>query len=128
MANDPNDHQAERWQARLASLETRLEMLETSIKGEADRMRLSAESVGGLADELRGLLGGGRNLVDLLNDFGDRVSVLASLEKRVADASREVSDEVSSKLDDEASQRRDRDAALEAGFARLVEQVGNLQM
>ncbi|MEY2437893.1 MAG: hypothetical protein QOF97_2729, partial [Acidimicrobiaceae bacterium] len=71
MANDANDHQAERWQARLASLETRLEMLETAIRGEADRVRMSAEAVDAVAEDFRGLLGGSRNLIDLMNDFGD---------------------------------------------------------
>src|SRR6478672_2517972 len=47
------DRTDERWQARLGSLETRLEMLETAIKGEVERMRATAGAVDALADDFR---------------------------------------------------------------------------
>src|SRR3954454_2004121 len=80
----PSDsHQAERWQARLGSLDTRLEMLETNIRSEVDRLRASAGTVDALADDFRSTVGGTRNLVELASDISERVGVLHSLESGV---------------------------------------------
>src|SRR5689334_22362386 len=51
------DFQDERWHARLAGLETRLQMLETAIRTEVERMRAVAGAVDALADDFRGTVG-----------------------------------------------------------------------
>lgn len=84
----------ERWEARLGSLETRLQMLETSLKAEVDRIQLAAEGVDGLVGDLRGTIGETRNVTELVNDIGDRLTLLHSLEGTVTDAARNVADSV----------------------------------
>ncbi|MEY2569974.1 MAG: hypothetical protein QOE63_324, partial [Acidimicrobiaceae bacterium] len=93
---------AERWDARLGSLETRLEMLETAIKSEVDRVKLSADDIGALVDEFRSTIGDTRNLADLANDIGDRLTLLHSLEATVSGAASAVADEVKERLGETA--------------------------
>ncbi|HUS62305.1 MAG TPA: hypothetical protein VMY34_08915, partial [Acidimicrobiales bacterium] len=70
----------ERWDARLGRLEIRLEMLETGIRTEVERIKLVAENIEGISSEFQGTVGGTRNLLDLVNDIGDRLSMLHRIE------------------------------------------------
>ena len=75
------DHQGDRWQARLGSLETRLEMLETAIRVEVERIRGAAGAVDALADDFKSTVGGTHNLVDLAANISDRLASLETLER-----------------------------------------------
>jgi len=101
------DHQAERWQARLGSLETRFEMLETAIRSEVDRLRATAGAVDALADDFRTTVGGTKNLVDLAGDINDRVAVLHQLEREVRGATQEIADTVAARIAAEAEARQE---------------------
>src|SRR5437764_7708849 len=48
-----SEHREDRWQAKLGSLETRLGMMETTIRSEVERMRAAAGAVDALADEFK---------------------------------------------------------------------------
>src|SRR3954469_24040479 len=84
------DHQGDRWQARLGSLETRLEMLETAIRVEVERIRGAAGSVDALADDFKTAVGGTHDLVDLAAGLNERLASLETLERGVRGAAQDV--------------------------------------
>src|SRR3954464_10151052 len=88
------DHQGDRWQARLGSLETRLEMLETAIRGEVERIRAAVGSVDASADDFRATVGQTHTLVDLAEQLGARLGSLQSLERQVRGAAQDVASTV----------------------------------
>src|SRR3954469_24950525 len=77
------DYQSDRWQARLGSLETRLEMLETAIRAEVERIRGTVGAVDALADDFKTTVGNTHSLVALAADISERISTLDSLERGV---------------------------------------------
>jgi chromosome segregation ATPase len=109
----------DRWQARLGSLETRLEMLETAIRGEVERIRATAGAVDALADDFKVTVGGTHNLVDLAATISDRLGALESLERGVRGAAQDVAGMVESRLDRDASERD----AQQASIAERVQEV-----
>ena len=120
-----SDHQSDRWQARLGSLETRLEMLETSIKGEVERMRAATGAVDALAEDFRSTVGGTRSLVDLAGDVGERLLELQALSRQVRGAAQDVASSVEARLDQDATDRERREGAIVARVDEaLAERVG----
>ena len=116
------DHQAERWQARLGSLETRLEMLETAIRSEVERVRAAAGAVDALADDFRSTVGDTQSLVGLASEIGNRLDVLEGLERQVRGAAQDVAGSVSSRLDRDAADRDERDRALADRITETIAQ------
>jgi chromosome segregation ATPase len=92
----------ERWDARLGRLEIRLEMLETGIRTEVERIKLVAENIEGISSEFQGTVGGTRSLLDLVNDIGDRLSMLHRIEATVSASSSAVAEQVRGHLEETA--------------------------
>ncbi len=69
----------DKWQARLGGLETRLSMLESTIRSEADRVHTAASVVDSVADELRATLGTSRSMEELAGDIRNGVDLLSEL-------------------------------------------------
>ncbi|HEX4821164.1 MAG TPA: hypothetical protein VFV00_13260 [Acidimicrobiales bacterium] len=115
-----SEHQADRWQAKLGSLETRLGMMETTIRSEVERMRAAAGAVDALADEFRSTVGDTQNLVGLASDIGDRLDLLAGLERSVRGAAQDVATSVSDRLDRDASNREQRERELADRIADTI--------
>src|SRR3954471_3249311 len=123
-----SDHQGERWQARWGSLETRLEMLETAIRSEVERMRATTGAVDALADDFRSTVGGTRTLVELAGNIGDQLGALQALERQVRGASQEIASVVEARLDQDASERWARDDALtEQLRSTVAERVDHIE-
>ena len=120
------DHQGDRWQARLGSLETRLEMLETSIRVEVERIRATVGAVDALADDFKTTVGGTHNLVDLAANISDRIGTLESLERGVRGAAQDIATSVEDRLDREASDRQHRDDSLAERVGGVLERVDQL--
>src|SRR5581483_2364137 len=97
---------------RLGSLETRLEMIETAIRTEVERMRGTAGAVDALAEDFRATVGDTRSLVSLTNDIGERLAVLHTLEREARDAATEVAAAIEQRLDRDAAGREERDRSL----------------
>src|SRR5687768_5488835 len=55
---------SERWLARLSGLETRLAMLESSVKSEVDRLRAACGVVDMVSDEFRSTIGSAQAMID----------------------------------------------------------------
>jgi len=115
-----SEHQADRWQAKLGSLETRLGMLETTIRSEVERMRAAAGAVDALADEFRSTVGDTQSLVGLASEIGDRLELLEGLERRVRGAAQDVATSVSDRLEQEASDREQRERELADRIAETI--------
>jgi uncharacterized coiled-coil DUF342 family protein len=107
-----SEHQSDRWQAKLGSLETRLGMMETTIRSEVERMRAAAGAVDALADEFRSTVGDTQSLVGLASELGDRLEFLEGLERRVRGATQDVATTMSDQLEQAASDRAQRDRDL----------------
>jgi len=115
-----SEHQSDRWQAKLGSLETRLGMLETTIRSEVERMRAAAGAVDALADEFRSTVGDTQSLVGLASEIGDRLELLEGLERRVRGAAQDVATSVSDRLEQEASDREQRERELADRIAETI--------
>ena len=85
-SSSTTDHAGDRWQARLASLETRLEMLETAIRVEVERIRGAAGNFDALADDFKSTVGGTHDLVELATVINARLAALESIEEGVRTA------------------------------------------
>ena len=120
------DYQSDRWQARLGSLETRLEMLETAIRVEVERIRGTVGAVDALADDFKATVGSTHNLVDLAADISDRISTLDSLERGVRGAAQEIATTVDNRFDQEAALRERRDSTLAERVSGVLERVDEL--
>src|SRR5436190_23157405 len=62
----------EKWIARLTSLETRLSMVESTVRSESERVAAAARSVDALAGTLRGALEGAENVAATGRDLEGR--------------------------------------------------------
>jgi uncharacterized phage infection (PIP) family protein YhgE len=120
---DGGSARTERWDARLGSLETRLEMLETGIRTEVERIKLIAETIDAVAHDFSATVGDTRNLVELTNDIGDRLTLLHSLEATVGGAAQSVADEVTARVDQERADRAQTNAALEQVLRAIATRV-----
>src|SRR4051812_24347127 len=123
-----SDRQDDRWHARLGSLETRLEMLETGIRGEVERMRATAGAVDALADDFRSTVGDTHTLIELAASLGDRVGMLASLERQVRGAAQDMAKAVEARLDQQAATAQRREGLLGDRIEGAIdERVGQLR-
>ncbi|MEY2458635.1 MAG: hypothetical protein QOG30_465, partial [Acidimicrobiaceae bacterium] len=120
------DHQGDRWQARLGSLETRLEMLETAIRVEVERIRGAAGTVDALADDFKSTVGGTHNLVDLASEISTRLASLEALERGVRAAAQDVASSVSERLDRDLSERHQRDETLTDRVGGVLQRIDQL--
>src|SRR3954470_19013430 len=121
------DHQGDRWQARLGSLETRLEMLETAIRGEVERIRAAVGSVDASADDFRATVGQTHTLVELAEQLGGRLSSLQSLERQVRGAAQDVASTVETRLAEDARDRESREQAVLDRVAAIFERIDELK-
>ncbi|MEY2402483.1 MAG: hypothetical protein QOD38_34, partial [Acidimicrobiaceae bacterium] len=121
-----SDHQGDQWQARLGGLETRLGMLETSIRIEVERIRATAGAVDALADDFKATVGGTHNLVDLASTITDRLGSLESLERGVRGAAQDIATTVEERLDRDASSRQQRDDSLTDRVGGVLERIDQL--
>ena len=117
------DHAAEKWQARLGSLETRLEMLETSIRVEVERIRATAGAVDALADDFKTTVGGTHNLVDLAANIGDRIATLETLERSVRGAAQDIATSVEARLDRDSSDRLQHEDSIAERVSTVIAQT-----
>lgn len=88
-----DDASADRWQARLSSLETRLSMAESTFQAEASRVESAVRSVEALGASLRGALEGaetvaaaGRGLDDRIGRLDAALAAGPDRERKVASA------------------------------------------
>ncbi|MGI8663941.1 MAG: hypothetical protein ACR2LQ_12150 [Acidimicrobiales bacterium] len=106
-----------RLDARLASLETRLQMAETAMHVEVERVHLAAEQIDSFVLDMRGTIGDARNMADLVNNVGDRLSELTSIDRNVAAVTATVTHELGS--------FGDRLEELAAGLERVDKRVAD---
>src|SRR5437763_4057872 len=115
-----SEHREDRWQAKLGSLETRLGMMETTMRSEVERMRAAAGAVDALADEFKSTVGDTHSLVSLAADIGNRLDVLQALENEGGGAAQEITSSVSDRLERDANDREQRDRALADRIAETI--------
>ncbi|MEO7555285.1 MAG: hypothetical protein ABIV94_01605, partial [Acidimicrobiales bacterium] len=67
-------------------METRLQMLETALHGEVERVQLAADQVDSVVTDMRSAIGDAHDMADVVNGLGDRLTALSSIERSVSDA------------------------------------------